>query len=274
MKVSLKKTKAAKNKLCNIGLLVILGVLFSCDFTPPLNKEILKAQSYIAKQDYKSAINKYKKILEKNPPKDIQVKINYQLGDLYSIYLAENEESVKYYLEIMKISDEPLWLVKTQERLGEINFTYLKNYKSSEEIYEKLSKFRPRLARQDFYSFRYAMSAYENDNPVKALQLFKLIKKSRKHEYNIKASYFEGLIYFDLKDWNQAVEAWNDYLKRETRRDNIVQTKFLMANAYETMEELKKAYNLYYSILGEYPNTEVIQNRLKAIYERRIARKR
>ena len=47
-----------------------------------------------------------------------------------------------------------------------------------------------------------------------------------------------------------------------------------MANAYETMEELKKAYNLYYSILGEYPNTEVIQNRLKAIYDRRVARKR
>ena len=61
---------------------------------------------------------------------------------------------------------------------------------------------------------------------------------------------------------------------REKRRDNIVQTKFLMANAYETMEKLKAAYNIYYSILGEYPNTEVIKNRLKSIYERRVARKR
>ena len=263
-----------KSKFYYIGLLLISGALFSCDFTPPLNKEILRAQSYIAKQDYRSAISKYKKILEKNPPYDIQVKINYQLGDLYSIYLAENKESVKFYKEIMKISDDPLWLVKTQERLGEIYFTYLKDYNLSEKIYGKLSEFSPRLTKQDFYSFRYALSSYENDNPIKSLQLFKEIKKNRKHEYLMKAYYYEGLIYFELKDWDAAVNAWNEYLQKENRRDNIVQTKFLMANAYETMEELKKAYNLYYSILGEYPNTKVIQNRLKAIYERRVARKR
>ncbi len=274
MRISLKKTKQTLNKLKNIGLLIILGALFSCDFTPPLNKEILRAQSYIAKQDYRAAIAKYKKILEKNPPRDIQIKINYQLGDLYSIYLAENTESVKYYKEIMSISDDPLWLVKTQERLGEIYFTYLKEYKLSEKIYEKLSNFRPRLAKQDFYQFRYALSSYEKGNPIKALQSFKKIRRDRKHEFYTKAYYYEGLINFDLKNWNAAISAWSENLKRETRRDNIVQIKFLMANAYETMEELKKAYNLYYSILGEYPNTAVIQNRLKAIYERRIARKR
>lgn len=251
-----------------------MGALFSCDFTPPLNKEILRAQSYISKQDYRSAIEKYKNILKKSPPKNIQIKINYQLGDLYSIYLAENNESVKYYKEIMKISDDPLWLVKTQERLGEIYFTYLKQDNLSEEIYKKLSEFRPKLARQDFYSFRYALSSYENGNPIKALQLFKKIKRDRKNDYHTKAYYYEGLINFDLENWKMAVNAWNEYLKRETRKDNIVQTKFLMANAYETMEKLKKAYNLYYSILGEYPNTDVIQNRLKAIYERRVARKR
>jgi len=47
-----------------------------------------------------------------------------------------------------------------------------------------------------------------------------------------------------------------------------------MANAYEMLEKLKEAYNLYYSILGEYPNTKVIQNRLNSIYARKIARKR
>lgn len=270
----LHKNNIKSNIMKRFLLLLAVGTFFSCDFTPPLNKEILQAQNYISKQDYKTAVEKYKKILEKNPPHDIQVKINYQLGDLYSIYLSQNEESVKYYKEIMKISDEPLWLVKTQERLGEIYFTYLKEYGLSEGIYEKLSKFEPRLAKQDFYQFRYALSTYQNNNPIKALKHFKDIQKNRNHEYLVRAHYYEGLIYFELKEWKLAVEAWAKYLKRESRRDAIVQTKFLMANAYETMEELKLAYNLYYSILGEYPNTQVIQNRLKAIYERRVARKR
>lgn len=260
-----------KNKI----LLILIGVIsLSCDFTPPLNKEILQAQKYIIQQDYLAAIKKYNAILGKNPPKDIQVKINYQLGDLYSIYLSKNSEALPYYQKIMKISDEPLWLVKTQERMGEIYFSYLKNYAKSKDIYKKLSLFRPKLAKQDFYSFRYALSTFNNGNYTESYILFEEIKNNQRHEFRDRAIYYEGLILFRRKDWEKAVEIWKGYLKREKRRDNIVQTKFLMANAYETMEDLKIAYNLYYSILGEYPNTEVIKNRLKSIYQRRVARKR
>jgi tetratricopeptide (TPR) repeat protein len=246
----------------------------SCDFTPPLNKEILQAQKYIIQQDYDTAIKKYKDILRKNPPNEIKVKINFQLGDLYSIYLSKNKEALPYYRVIMKISNEPLWLVRTQERMGEIYFSYIKDFRKSEEIYRKLSQFQPRLSKQDFYSFRYAISTFNNGQYKKALSLFTEIKNTKGHEFQVRAIYFEGLIYFQEKKWNKAVDTWKKYLKREVRRDNVVQTKFLMANAYETMEKLKVAYNLYYSILGEYPNTEVVKNRLKAIYERRVARKR
>ena len=262
-----------KNK---IFTLFFVGGLFvtSCDFTPPLNKEILQAQKYIIQQDYDTAITKYKDILSKNPPNEIKVKINFQLGDLYSIYLSKNKKALPYYSAIMKISNEPLWLVRTQERMGEIYFSYIKDFKKSEEIYKKLSQFRPKLSKQDFYSFRYAISTFNNGQYRQALKLFTEIKNSKTHEFKDRAIYFEGLIHFQEKRWSEAVEVWKSYLKREVRRDNVVQTKFLMANAYETMEKLKVAYNLYYSILGEYPNTEVVKNRLKAIYERRVARKR
>lgn len=264
-----------KNKIFLLFFLFSCGFIFSsCDFTPPLNKEILQAQKYIIQQDYDTAILKYKDILRKNPPKEIKVKINFQLGDLYSIYLSKNKEALPFYGAIMKISDDPLWLVRTQERMGEIYFSYLKDFRRSQEIYQKLSQFRPKLSKQDFYSFRYAISTFNNGQYAKALILFKDIKNNKSHEFRDRAIYFEGLIYFQEKKWTKAVDVWKLYLKREVRRDNVVQTKFLMANAYETMEKLKVAYNLYYSILGEYPNTEVVKNRLKAIYERRVARKR
>jgi tetratricopeptide (TPR) repeat protein len=251
----------------------MVGVI-SCDFTPPLNKEILQAQKYIIQQDYETAIIKYKQILSKNPPKEIKVKINFQLGDLYSIYLSKNDEALPFYKNIMKLSSDPLWLIKTQERMGEIYFSYLKDYEKAQTIYEKLSQFKPRLAKQDFYNFRYAISTFKNGQYTLAYKLFTEIKNKKNHEFRTRAIYYEGLIYFQEKKWDKAVEIWRKYLKLEPRRDNIVQTKFLMANAYETMEKLKVAYNLYYSILGEYPNTEVIKNRLKAIYDRRVARKR
>lgn len=82
------------------------------------------------------------------------------------------------------------------------------------------------------------------------------------------------MIYFLNLNWDLAIIAFKKYIKIEKRRDIIVQAKFILANIYETKEELKKAYNIYYSILGEYPNAQVIKNRLESIYNRRVARKR
>ena len=63
-------------------------------------------------------------------------------------------------------------------------------------------------------------------------------------------------------------------LGKEYKKNKVIYAKFLLANTLESNEELKKAYNLYYSLLNEFPNTEVIKKRLSSIYNRRIARKR
>ena len=65
-----------------------------------------------------------------------------------------------------------------------------------------------------------------------------------------------------------------EYLKYEKNKDRIIEAKFMIANSYETKESLKEAYDIYYSILPEYPNPEVIKGRLKSLFTRRQARKR
>ena len=257
-----------------IFTLIFLLILSSCDFTPPLLSEIEEAQKLIVEQRYQDAIFKYEKILNKNLPKDIQIKIYYQLGELYSIYLAENEKALGYYKKVKKNTEDPLWLVKTQERIAEIEFSFLKQYKESFKNYDQLARFTPRLEKNDFYEFRRALSLFKMGQLSKANVYFKKMTEQKGHKYYVISFYYCGLIGFERKKWNVAIKYWNEYIKREKVKEHIIQTKFLMANAYETMEKLKKAYNLYYSILGEYPNTEVIRNRLRAIYERRVARRR
>ncbi len=255
--------------------LILIGAFFlSCDFTPRLHKKILGAQEYIRLQQYRKAISQYELILKDNPPNDIKVKIYYQLGELYSINLGENRKAINYYREIKKFTDSPIWLVKSEERIGEISFTYLKDYKLSEKSYKLLVNFTPRLEKFDFYQFRLAQNFLRANEYEQAYSELLKIQVSINHKFYVESFYQMGLLNFQKKNWKEAVEDWKEYLKRETRKENLVQTKFLMANAYETMEELKKAYNLYYSILGEYPNTEVLQNRLNSIFHRRVSRKR
>ncbi len=262
-------------KTHNILAQLILGLfIFSCDFTPLIHKEILSAQNYILAQEYLKAIVKYEQILEKDPEDDLKLKIYFQLGELYSIHKQDNKKALEYYNLVRTVTNDPLWIVKTEEKIAEINFTFLKNFKESAISYKRLAKIRPRLNKTDLYEYRYGLSLKN----IRAYQLssdiFKSINKNQKHEYFAKSFYELGLIKFEKKDFKGAINLWSQYIRRERDRDAVIQAKFMIANAYETIEELAKAYNIYYSIVGDYPNTEVIQERLKSLYERRISRKR
>lgn len=266
-----------KKNLKVIRALVYTSALFfliGCDFTPRLHKKIIEAQHFIKIQRYEDAIFKYEQILKSNPSNDIKVKIYYQLGELYSINMSDNHKAFEYFRKIKSVTEEPRWLVKSEERIGELNYSLIRNYKESIKSYIMLSSFTPRLEKIDFYEYRLALSYLNSGEASLSKKQFKKIQTNQNHKYFVKSFYYLGLINFQNKNWKRAIAFWNQYIKRESRKDSIVKTKFLMANAYETMESLRKAYDIYYSILGEYPNTEVVQNRLNAIYKRRIARKR
>ena len=263
-----------KNYLINLNVLILFLFFLSCDFTPRFHKRILDAQEFIKRQKYTEAIREYENIVRGEPQEIIKIKVYYQLGELYSTYLSEHIKALEYFNKVIKISSDPLWLVKAEERVGEINFTYTKNYKASVNSYNNLTKFIPKLEKMDFSESRLGASYFENNEIEQAIGVFNKIQKNTSHIYYVKSFYFLGMCNFETKRWQIAINIWKQYIKLEKRKDNIVQAKFLMANAYETMEKLKKAYDIYYSILGEYPNTEVIKNRLNTIYERKIARKR
>lgn len=258
-------------KLTSLFLFLILS---GCGFTSGQYKDILQAQEYVESRNFLKAIKLYKNILNQKPTKTISIKVNFQLGEIYSIYLNEYKEALVHYNNVIKISNEPLWQVKALEKIGHINFENIKNYKSSIYAYDKLIKFIPKLQNQDFYKFRYAESLFRQDKYKKATGLFKELSAESKTEYGVQSYYYLGLTNFYLKKWDNAINFWFEYLKRERRKDKIVQVKFMIANAYESAEQLKEAYNIYYSIVGEYPNPDVIKNRLKSLYERRVSRKR
>lgn len=245
-----------------------------CDFTSGLNKEILIAQTHVSNQEFEKAVTVYEEILQQKPPKNIQVKINFQLGDIYSLYLNDYAKSLSYYTEVINAAVEPLWQVKALEKTGAIYFEQLKNYEKAKYAYKRLTNFYPRLERQDYYMFRYGLCHFHESKYQTAKEIFEALKDVEGERVGLEAYFYLGLIHFYQQNWEESVSQWFEYLKRETRKDKIVEVKFLIGNAYESSEKLKEAYNIYYSIIGEYPNPEVIESRLNSLYERRVARKR
>ncbi len=248
--------------------------MVSCDFSTGLHQEILDAQNYIDSLQYDKATQLYSKILKRNISNVIRIKILYRLGEINTFNLNNATAGIKHYEDIKKYTDDPIWLVRVQERMGEINFTILKNYETAVKNYFNLTSFRPVLKKNDFYQYRLGLSYLKLKQYQNARSIFKSISSNREHDHYLISPYYLGISYFEEKKWTSSIKYWKKYLVIEKRKDKIAQTKFLMANAYETMEKLKEAYDIYYSILGDYPNFDVIKNRLEALYARRVARKR
>ena len=235
-------------------------------------KKIIRAQELISEKKYTEAVEEYKKVLEKNPPE--VVKIYYQIGELYSIYLSKYKESIEFYKKAVESAETPLWMVKSQEKMAEVNFSFVKDYKEAAKNYKKLVEFLPKLGKHDFYQYRLALSYLNSRQLSHGYEVLKAIQANEKHEYFMKSMYQMGMYYFLKKQWAKSIEHWENYIRKEKRRDQIVRARFLMANAYETMNDLKKSYDIYYSLLARYPNMEVVRNRLQSIYFRRNTQKR
>jgi tetratricopeptide (TPR) repeat protein len=266
MKVLIKK----KHNFC----FFLLFFIVSCDLTSNLYKEILEAQELVKAQSFEKASIKYESILKKNPTDNLKIKINFQLGDIYSIYLNNQDKAITHYNTVLELADDPLWQMKVLEKLADIHFNYTKNYKQAMNYYEILQKFEPKLENYDYYQFQVGLIYFELEDYKMAEKQFLLISQDKNHKYYTHSFYYIGLNYFYEKKWSKSIDAMIEYIKREKEKSKIIEAKFILANAYETSEELKKAYNIYYSILGEYPNPQVIKNRLKSLFERRVARKR
>ncbi|MBT3982017.1 MAG: tetratricopeptide repeat protein [Bacteriovoracaceae bacterium] len=273
MKKNYRLNKTSGN-IYKVICIAILGLVLGCDFSARINKEIILAQTAFNNQNYKRAAFIYEQILKRNPPIQVKTKIHYQLGDLYSLHLGLWDKSIVHFKEIIAKANIPLWKVKAEEKLGEIYFSHTKDFNASAEIYRELSEFVPKLMGQDFYELRLGVSLLYANKFTRSESVFNNIRSNVGHTYYIRSKYFLGLNYFHQKLWKGAIVEWKTYIIEEKRSDYVVQTKFLLANTYESTEDLKKAYNIYYNILNEYPNPQVIKNRLKSLYSRRVARKR
>ncbi len=255
-------------------ILVFIFAFFGCDFSPVIQSEILIAQQYLADQKYEKAVATYENIIKTNPTQLIKIKIYYQLGELYSIYLLDGLKARENYENIKENTEDLVWKIKAEEKLAELNFSLLKDYKAAKKNYEKLVSFEPKLSNQDFYENRLGLANLNDGDTKKSLEIFTKISQQTAHKYYTESFYNLGLTMFQDRKWEEAIKYWLEFLKRANKSSKTIETKFLIGNAYESMEKLKEAYEFYYTILNEYPNPAVIKSRLNNIYSRRIARKR
>lgn len=259
--------------LPRISFSFFLILLFAgCDFTPRIHKEILEAQQLLLDQSYAAAVARYEKILEEDVSETIREKIYFQLSEINLLHYGNNEKSLSYLKKIKQSSRNLEAVIKAEEKMGNINFSFADNYKSALLSYRKLMNFDPPLKESIFYRFRYGRSLILSENYNEAIKIFSKFPKN--NEYFLKSQFYLGQSYFYSQRWKLAIKTLRNYLTIQKKNENKIEAQFIIASSYESLENLKAAYDSYYTLLSEYPNPEVIKNKLNSIYERQISSKR
>ena len=87
-----------------------------------------------------------------------------------------------------------------EEKMGELNFVFLKDFKSASKNYSKLEKFLPKLQNHDFYEYRLALSLLRMKDFYEAEKVFLKMIRPQKHIYRVKSFYHLGLLNFEREE--------------------------------------------------------------------------
>lgn len=255
-----------------------MGLLFlfilGRSFTPSYHKSILNAQNLIKAGNYSESLKVYQEVLEQSIPNKIRKQINFQIGNLLSVYLGDFDLAIEYLNTYKRLVELPDEYILVEKKIAEIFFKYKKNYEKAIKAYKNLINFRPRPEEYEEFEVKYGICLIELKRYEEATLFFQNIRSNSQHLFQNKSLYYLALINFHQGDFDKAVENFRIYLKREEDEDQTNTATILMANAYETSGKLDKAYEIYYNLYSKYPNPKIIKDRLDSLYKRRVAQKR
>ena len=76
------------------------------------------------------------------------------------------------------------------------------------------------------------------------------------------------------ESYQDAIDAFEDFLKRYPKSELVPQARFGIASCLEEMDQLDAAYHAYESLRSTYPSPNVIEIKLARIRERKAQRNR
>lgn len=221
-----------------------------------IKKELAKA--YEAKEDFESAIDIYKKILDIANARDIE-KIHFEISNIYSNWAMhsfsqnENDDCFKHFITALKYNNQN---PDVYYRLGNVN-KMIKNFNESISQYKRAIEIDPK--NPDYYAA--IAESYEGVDSIYE-QKKALIECLKYNPDDAKINYKLGIIYNIQND--QATSML--HIKKAIELDDtFIEAKRKLALMFEHIGDTESAIELYEDILKLDPENKDILNNLEML---------
>lgn len=255
-------------------LLLTLLFIGGCDANSPSNQYQL-AEKLFLEGKYSAAIHEFGKIVEKEPNSRLGIDSLYRIGTIQRLYLNDSKSAISSFQLLLTRTDDPELNQKARDTLGEMFFTEFSDYERAIPMYKSLVSDKiVNPLKRDFYKYRLGRSLFFMAQFDEAYAVFTDLEIS-----NPDGDFSERAVLAQGDTLNASGKCQEAIVKYETLQktpDHKVRSLavFGMANCYEELDNLDKAYDLLDSIKDSYSTPHVIELKMKKIKRRKILRRR
>lgn len=260
-------------KHCVIALSVIF-VFNACNANSSKNQFDL-AERLFKEKKYSASIYEFRKIVKKNPKSKLGIDALYRVGVIQRLYLSEPEKAIESFQALLIRTEDPDFLRKIRETIAEMYFSDFNDFDRAIPFYAALAKdSSPKNLKRDFYLYRHGRALFLMGRFEAASKSFAEIEKNFPNSsYREKASLARADAFNSQGNCEDAIEVYELLsASKESKIKNMA--IFGMANCYEEIDNLDKAYDLLASIRDTYTTPHVIDLKMKKIKRRKIRRRR
>lgn len=252
--------------------IVLLG-LCGCNANSSKNQFALAEQLFLEKK-YDASIHEFDKIVQRDPQSEFGVKALQQIATIQQLYLNNADEALKTYRLLLKRSTDPNLTRETQLTIANLYFERFEDYEKAAENYLALYQAGPEDEEADQFLYRYGRSLFLKNHFDSAMKAYQTLReKFPRSYYSLRAELEIANALSSSGKCKEAIKKY-DEVRASSRKDLRIMATFETANCYEYLDDLDTAYDLLASIQADYPNPDVVSQKMQKIKRRKILRRR
>jgi len=258
-----------------VCLLLLIALIWYRQVTTEerLHTMFNQAEELILSGNYKSSLSLYKEIYAGYPEFVLAPRALFRSGEVNNLFVKSYHDALYDFHQLEKDYAESDYVLPALEQEAEIYKNQLKDYGRAVAIYQRLvdrgrepgDRFQYELADCYFRLNNFEQARIEYENMLKTWPQSPLVTEVR---YRI------GMAYTLEGGLKEAEAVFRALVKASPDSPFGIEARFGLAAVLEEQERLNEALEQLQSLVGVYPNPELLQRKVSQVEERIKKKKR
>lgn len=239
-----------------------LNILYEDDNFETEKAAFYLAESYMAMDDYRTALRYYNKI----DTKEGAIGVQALLGKAYANFnLKDFANSAAMFEEFIQGAPENKNLIEAKLRLAD-SYYGTKRYAKASETYREVFYKDDANLQNDYVYYQYGQALFKSGKYNEAIQAFSNLQERYSYsKYTDDAQYLKGWINFQQGQFREAISKYRELFIRYPDSKIKPIALYSIGDSYFNLGKYDSSIVYYRRMLDDYPNTDFVYDAINGL---------